>query len=77
MTRAVSLKVESIQLMTQAALQGIDSESAHDSRGPPGIYSDRLMTQAAFQGADSESTRDSSGSPDIDSNRLMTKTKNI
>ena len=68
MTQTVSWRVESIQLMIQAAFQGIDSESTHDSSGSPDIDSDRLMAQAAFQGFDSESTHDSSGSPGIDSN---------
>ena len=62
--------------MIQAAYQGIQSESTHDSTGSSAIHSDRLMNQAAFQGIDSESTHDLSISPDIGSNGLMIQVKN-
>ena len=54
MTQAVSRKVESLQLMTLVAFQGINSESTHDSMGSTGFDSDQLMTQVDFQGIDSE-----------------------
>ena len=47
MTQAGSRKIESIQLMTQVAFQGIDLESTNDSSRSLGVDSDRLMTQAA------------------------------
>ena len=71
MTQKLSRRIESIQLMTQAAFQGIDSELAHesDSSGSPCIDSYQLMTQAAFQEIDPESSHGLSGSPGlIDSN---------
>ena len=77
MAQAVCLKVKSIQLMTKAAFQGIESESTHGTSGSPGIDSDRLMIQAAFRGIDSESAHDSRGSQDIDSNRLISQAKHI
>ena len=77
MTQAVPQRVESFELMTQAAFQGIDSESNHDLLGSPGIDLDQLMIQPAFQGIDSGLTHDSSRPPGIDSNRLITQAKNI
>ena len=77
MAQAVYRRVELIQLMTQAAFQGIDSESTHDTSRSPGIDSDRLMTQAVFQEIDSESTHNSSRSPGIESIQLMTQAKKL
>ena len=62
MTQAAYRKAEPIQLMTQAAFQGTDSESTHDSSGSPSIDSDRFMTQVTFKEIDLESTHDLSRS---------------
>ena len=72
-----NLGFESIQLVTQAALKGIDSESSHDSSGSPSIDSDRLMARAASLVIKSNWLMTQNASPLFDSNPLMTQAKNI
>ena len=50
MTQAVSLRVGSIRLMNQVTFQKIDSESAHNSSGSPGINADGHIARAASLG---------------------------
>ena len=63
MTQAASRRLESIQLMTQVAFQGIDSEPTHDSSRSPGIHLDQIMTQVAALGIKSNWLMTQNASP--------------